>query len=141
MFIRTFFVRGKIGGDGSEAGKIRVGEFVMEGTNSDSERDAPGTFCGGTPQPLCGKCVGDALKLIASSGANGGHALLGSSEVEVAGGADGGLWEVFALGEAVVDFVADDGAEIGVGCFLVFAVADTAVEEVGAVADVALVFV
>lgn len=41
----------------------------------------------------------------------------------------------------MVDFVPDDGAEVGVGCFLVFAVADAAVEKVGAIADVALVFI
>ena len=39
------------------------------------------------------------------------------------------------------DFVADDGAEACVGSFLPFPVADAAVEEIGAVADVALVFV
>jgi len=51
VFIRTFSVRGKIGGDGSVLGKVRVGEF-LRGRNSDSERDAPGTACGEKPQPL-----------------------------------------------------------------------------------------
>lgn len=37
--------------------------------------------------------------------------------------------------------VEDDAAEIGVGVHFVFAVADTAVEEIGTIADVALVFV
>lgn len=41
----------------------------------------------------------------------------------------------------MVDFVADDGAEACVGFLLPFPVADAAVEEIGAVADVALVFV
>jgi hypothetical protein len=39
------------------------------------------------------------------------------------------------------DFVADDGAEFGVGLFLLPAVADTAVVEIRAVSDLALVFV
>ena len=39
------------------------------------------------------------------------------------------------------DFIADDGAEVGVGGFFLFAVADAAVVEVRAVADVALVFI
>jgi hypothetical protein len=43
--------------------------------------------------------------------------------------------------QTVGDFVADDGTEGGVGLFLLFTVADTAVVEVWAVADVALVLV
>ena len=62
-------------------------------------------------------------------------------EVEVAGGADGGLGEGFAFGEAVGDFVADDGAEFGVGGFFLISVASAAEVEVRAVADVALVFI
>ena len=38
--------------------------------------------------------------------------LLCGGEVEVAGGAEGGIWEGFTLVEPVGDFVADDGAEI-----------------------------
>jgi len=41
----------------------------------------------------------------------------------------------------VGDFVADDGAEVGVGLFFLFAVAAAAVVEVRAVADVTLVFI
>jgi hypothetical protein len=32
VFIRTIFVRGKIGNDGSVSGKIRVGEKLLKGT-------------------------------------------------------------------------------------------------------------
>lgn len=140
VFIRTFYVRGKIVGDGSVWEKVGVGEFVIGGKFR-HEAIRSGDGLRRTTQPLCRKFVGDALKLIASSGANGCHALLGGGEVEIAGGADCGLWEGFTFGEAVIDFVAEYGAEVGVGCFLVFAVADTAVEKIRAVADVALVFV
>lgn len=43
------------------------------------------------------------------------------------------------MGEAVGDFIADDGAEFCVGLFFLFAVADAAEVEVRAIADVALV--
>jgi len=62
-------------------------------------------------------------------------------EVEVAGGSDRRGWEFFVFGQAVFDFVADGDTEVGVGFFLPFPVADAAVKEIGAVADVALVFV
>lgn len=62
-------------------------------------------------------------------------------EIQIPGGADGGFGEHLALGGAMGDFVADDGAEFGVGVFLADAVADAAEVEVGAVADVALVLV
>jgi len=62
-------------------------------------------------------------------------------EVEVAGGSDKRGWEFFVFGQAVFDFVADGDTEVGVGFLLPFPVADTAVKEIGAVADVALVFV
>lgn len=51
------------------------------------------------------------------------------------------LGEGVALGGAVGDLVADDGAEFCVGVFLVGAVADAAEVEVGAIADEALVLV
>jgi hypothetical protein len=51
------------------------------------------------------------------------HSLLPGGETEVASGAHGGLGEGFALGEAVGDFVADDGAEFGVGGFFLISVA------------------
>jgi hypothetical protein len=41
----------------------------------------------------------------------------------------------------VGDFVADDGAEFGIGGLFLVALADTAGVEVRAVADVALVFI
>jgi hypothetical protein len=63
----------------------------------------------------------------------------GGGEIEIAGGADGGSWEGFAVVEAVGDFVADDGAEVGVGGFFLIAVTATAVVEVRAIADIALV--
>lgn len=66
---------------------------------------------------------------------------LSSGKVEIACGADGGLGKSVALGCPVGDFVADDGAEFGVGVFLTGAVADAAEVEVGAIADVALVLV
>ena len=62
-------------------------------------------------------------------------------KVEIASGADGGSWKGFAFGEAVGDFVADDGAEVGVGLFFLLAVADAAEVEVRAVADVTLVLI
>ncbi len=49
-------------------------------------------------------------------------------KVEIAGGADGGLGEWLALGGAVGDFVADDGAEVGVGVLIPIAVAAAVVE-------------
>jgi len=76
---------------------------------------------------------------VAESGANDGHALSGCCEVEVAGGPDRRGWEFFVFGQAVFDFVADGDTEVGVGFFLPFPVVDTAVKEIGAVADVALV--
>lgn len=39
------------------------------------------------------------------------------------------------------DFVTDDGTEVGVGFLLILSNTDAAVEEIGAVADIALVFV
>lgn len=36
-------------------GKSGVGEFLRGARSSEAERDAPGTACGETPQPLCGK--------------------------------------------------------------------------------------
>jgi hypothetical protein len=39
------------------------------------------------------------------------------------------------------DFVADDGAEFGLGGFFLFAVATAAEVEVGAIADVALILI
>ena len=59
----------------------------------------------------------------------------------IAGGTDGGHGESLAVGGAVGDFVADDGAEYGVGVFLAVAVADAAIVEIRAVADVALVLI
>lgn len=67
--------------------------------------------------------------------------MLRSSEIKVAGGADGGLGEGIAFGEAMGDFVADDGAEVGVGGFFLIAVAHAAEVDVRAVADVALVLI
>ena len=67
--------------------------------------------------------------------------MVSGREIEIPGGADGGLGEDLARGGAVGDFVADDGAEVGVGVFLAGAVADAAEVEVGAVADVALVLI
>jgi hypothetical protein len=48
---------------------------------------------------------------------------------------------LIAFRETVGYFVADDGAEVGIGVFLAVAVAAAAVLEIRAVADVALVFV
>ena len=62
-------------------------------------------------------------------------------EIRIAGGADGGIRECFAFGEAVGDFVADDGAKIGVSILFVIAVADTAKIKVRAIADVALILI
>jgi hypothetical protein len=67
--------------------------------------------------------------------------LLRSGEVEIAGCADGGFGKHFAFGETEGDFVADDGAEISVGGFFLFAVADAAEVEIRSVADVTLVFI
>ena len=67
--------------------------------------------------------------------------LLCGGEVEVTGGADGGFGRCFAFGETVGDFVADHGAEFGVGGFFLVAVADAAEVEIRAVADVALVLI
>lgn len=64
----------------------------------------------------------------------------GGSEIEIAGGADGWCRKLFAFRKSVGGLIADDGAEFGVNRFLLFAVADAAVE-VGAVADVALVLI
>jgi hypothetical protein len=47
-------------------------------------------------------------------------------EVEVAGGADGGGGEGFAVVEPVGDFVADNRSEIGVSLFLLITVATAA---------------
>jgi hypothetical protein len=49
VFIGTIFVRGKIAGDGSVFGKVRVGEFLGEEIprrNSETERNAPRRVCG-----------------------------------------------------------------------------------------------
>lgn len=62
-------------------------------------------------------------------------------KVEVAGGADGGSGEGFAVVEPVGDFVADDGAEFGVGLFLLISMTAAAVVEVRAIANVALVLI
>jgi hypothetical protein len=67
--------------------------------------------------------------------------LLCGGEVEVAGGADGWGGEGFAFFEPVGDFVADDGAEIGVGLLFLISVAAAAVVEVRAVADVAQILI
>lgn len=48
---------------------------------------------------------------------------------------------MFAFCDAVFDLVEDDAAQVGVSVHLDFAVADAAVEEIGTIADVALVFV
>ena len=37
VFVKTFFVRGKIGGDGSDLGKVRVGEFLTGEIRTRSE--------------------------------------------------------------------------------------------------------
>ena len=42
MFIRTFFVRGKNGGDGSDFGKVRVGEFLAETDELKKAAPCPG---------------------------------------------------------------------------------------------------
>lgn len=70
-----------------------------------------------------------------------GRGRSGGGEVEVAGGSDGWRGKRLALAEAVGDFVAHDGAEVGVGLFLLFAVTDTAEVEVRAIADVALILI
>ena len=70
-----------------------------------------------------------------------GRGRLGGGEVEVAGGSDGRTREAFTFCEAVGDFVADDGAEIGVGLFFLVAVAAAAKVEIRAVADVAMVLI
>jgi hypothetical protein len=67
--------------------------------------------------------------------------LLCGGEVEVAGCADGWGGEGFAFIESVGDFVADDGAEVGVGLLLLISMAAAAVIEVRAVADVAQVLI
>ena len=67
--------------------------------------------------------------------------LLCGGGVEAAGGADGGLGEGFAFGEAMGDFVADDGAVLGVGGFFLIAVVGAAEVEIRAIADVALVLI
>ena len=55
VFIRTFSVQSKIGGDGSVLKKVKVSESLT-GRDLDPERDAPGTVCGETRRPLSGKC-------------------------------------------------------------------------------------
>ena len=67
--------------------------------------------------------------------------LLGCGEVQVFSGANGRGGEGFTFGEAVGHFVADDGAEFGVGDFLLVAMADAAEIEIRAIADVALVLI
>ena len=65
----------------------------------------------------------------------------GGGEVEILGDADFGFGERGVLLFAVLDFIADDGAEFGVAGFLGFGVADAGEVEVGAVADVAGVLI
>jgi len=89
-----------------------------------------GLWKGVPPTPRLRRTGGNALPLF-----------LCCCEVEVAGGSDRRGWEFFVFGQAVFDFVADGDTEVGVGFFLPFPVADAAVKEIGAVADVALVFV
>ncbi len=67
--------------------------------------------------------------------------LSGGGEIEVAGGSDRGIGEGIAFGEAMGDFVANDGAEVGIGLFFLVTVAAAAVVEIRAVANVALVFI
>ena len=67
--------------------------------------------------------------------------LLCGGGVEAAGGADGGLGAGFAFGEAMGDFVADDGAVLGVGGFFLIAVVGAAEVEIRAIADVVLVLI
>jgi len=134
-------VRSKIEGDGSVLGKIRLGEFLREEKFGDGARRSSHALRRDTTATLREvRCFG-FFAPVAESGANGGHDLSGCREVEVAGGADGRGWELFVLGQAVFDFVTDDGAEVGVGLLLPFPVAYAAVEEIVAIADVALVFI
>lgn len=70
-----------------------------------------------------------------------GRGRSGGGEVEVAGGADGWRGKRLALAEAVGDFVAHDGAEVGVGLFLLITVAAATVVEIRAIADVALILI
>jgi hypothetical protein len=134
-------VRSKIGSDGSGLGKIRLGEFLREEKCGDGARRSGHALRRDTTAILReARCFG-FFAPVAESGANGGHDLSGCCEVEVAGGPDRRGWEFFVFGQAVFDFVADGDTEVGVGFLLPFPVADTAVKEIGAVADVALVFV
>jgi hypothetical protein len=70
-----------------------------------------------------------------------GRRISSCGKVEIAGGTDGGSWEGFAVVEPVGDFIADDGAEFGVGLFLLIPVAAAAVVKVRAVSDLALVLI
>jgi hypothetical protein len=66
---------------------------------------------------------------------------LAHCKLEVATGADSGSGQGFTFGETVGDFVADDGAELGIGALLLVAVADATEVEVRAVAYVALILI
>ena len=65
----------------------------------------------------------------------------GSDEIQSPGGFDRRSWEGLTLGQTVGDFFVDDDAEFAVGIEFDFGVADAAKIEVGAIADVTLVFI
>ena len=65
---------------------------------------------------------------------------LGYGEVEIAGDADLRGGERCALAAAMGDFVADDGAQLGIAGFLGFVMADTAQIKIRTIADVALIY-